>query len=130
MLKTNSKKAQENVRKYIVENFGADYCTECGYADFSDREPSLENFADIADGIQNAVFHEKVKHDKRRMFERDLFEEWTQGLPSALECEYYYKSAIEILGDILEETEEERNRFDEIDAEKLLTKLIYREIYR
>ena len=54
---------------------------------------------------------------------------WCQGLPSVIDtCYYYNRSAVEDLGDILEETEEERNRYTEQDAERLLSCLIYREI--
>jgi hypothetical protein len=50
-------------------------------------------------------------------------------LPSVINTLYYYnRSAITDLGDILEETEDERNRYTESQAEKLLTKLIYRTI--
>lgn len=128
MLRTNSKKARANVKQYIVDNFDSEYCFECGYTD-KEIAPSVDNLGEIAEAIKEAVYNEKIKHDKRRMTPYLYFVEWTQGLPSALECGYYYKSAVEILGDILEETEEERNRFSEMEAESLLTKLIHREIY-
>lgn len=50
------------------------------------------------------------------------------GLPSFLGTyKYYYSgSAIDVLGDILEQTEEERNRYTEAEAEKCMTYLLYR----
>lgn len=43
-------------------------------------------------------------------------------------CYYYNRSAVDDLGAILEETEEEKARFTEQEAEQLLTDLIYREL--
>jgi len=37
---------------------------------------------------------------------------------------------VNILGDILEETEAERNRFNEDKAAEMMTKLIYREVMK
>ena len=115
MLRSNSKKAIENSREYIVSHFDP-----CGY-DF---------VGDETDFITAATFiYEKVKHDKRRMSEQALFFEWCSGLPSVIDtCYYYNRSAITDLGIILEETEEETVKFTESQAEERLTWLIYREI--
>ena len=78
------------------------------------------------------VYTEKIKLDRRpNMTLFDYFEEWASGLPSFLDCDYYYHlTAVKILGDILEETEEERRNYDEQRAEKRLTQLLFREIYK
>ena len=120
MLKTNSKKAVENIRLYIINHFDS-----CGY-DFNE---DTNNFKDVATFIYKCFIDEKVKHDKRRMSEQSLFFEWCSGLPSILDtCYYYNRSAIDDLGEILEETETEKARFTEQQAEERLTYLIYREI--
>ena len=55
------------------------------------------------------------------------FVDWAQGLPSVLDtCYFYNRSAVDDLGDILEETQEERNKHTETDAEQCLTRLIYK----
>ena len=120
MLKTNSKKAIENIRVYVVERFAP-----CGY-DFAGDE---NDFASVAKFIYECFVDEKVKHDKRRMTEQSLFFEWCSGLPSILDtCYYYNRSAVDDLAAILEETENEKARFTERQAEERLTYLIYREI--
>ena len=120
MLKTNSKKAIENIRVFIIERFDS-----CGY-EFDGNE---SNFTEVAQFIYNCFVDEKVKYDKRRMTEQSLFFEWCSGLPSILDtCYYYNRSAVDDLAVILEETEAEKARFTEAQAEERLTYLIYREI--
>lgn len=120
MLRSNSKKAIENSREYIVSHFDP-----CGY-DFVGDET---DFITAATFIYECFVDEKVKHDKRRMSEQALFFEWCSGLPSVIDtCYYYNRSAITDLGIILEETEEETVKFTESQAEERLTWLIYREI--
>ena len=120
MLKTNSKKAVENIKSYIVYNFDP-----CGY-DFTGDET---NFKDVAEYIYKCFVDEKIKFDKRRMTEQSLFFEWCSGLPSILDtCYYYNRSAVDDLAVILEETDEEKARYSEAQAEERLTYLIYREI--
>lgn len=122
MLKTNSKQARENIKKYIINNF------ECmDYLEEGEKEP--ETFQEIAMYIYETFYSEKIKHDKRRLSEYEYFIEWCQGLPSVLDtCYYYNRSAVEDLGNILEETQEERKKYDESQAEIKLTYLIYREL--
>ena len=43
---------------------------------------------------------------------------------------YYNRSAVDDLAGILEETDAEKARYNEQDAEKLLTSLIYRELMK
>lgn len=57
------------------------------------------------------------------------FADWCADLPSVLDtCYYYNRSAVDDLGAILEETDEEKARYTEEQAEKTLTMLIYREL--
>lgn len=59
------------------------------------------------------------------------FRDWAQGLPSALDtCYYYNRSAVDDLGTILEQTESEKSRYTEAEAENLLTIMIYCELTR
>lgn len=124
MLKTNSKKAIENIKKYIVDHFD---CS--GY----DLEKEPETFPEIARFILNTCAEEK-RYSVRRYFDnmtpsQETFIDWAQGLPGVLDtCYYYNRSAVKDLGDILEETETERNKFSEQDAERMLSCLIYREL--
>ena len=58
-----------------------------------------------------------------------IFEDWARGLALGnLFCYYYNRSAKDDLGKILEESEEEKAKYTEQEAEELLTRLIYREM--
>lgn len=120
MLRTNCKKAIENIRKYIIDNFD-----NSGY-----ELPTASDFSEVAKQIYNTFYSEVGKYnEKRRMSRQESFAEWCSGLPSILDCCYYYnRSAIDDLKVILEETNEEANKYTEEKAENLLTNLIYREI--
>lgn len=124
MLRTNSKQARANIRAYIVENFTSDAYSPA-YDDID-----TANFPAVA-GVIYHVFKDETRYDKRRLTERDLFAWWASGLPSIIDtCYYYNRSAVADLGDILDESQEERNRYTEAEAEAMLTYLIYREILK
>ena len=127
MLKTNSKQAIENIKKYIVENFNADY--------FDDEESAgivatVDNFKQIATLIYNDFKQAKGwEVDRFRCSYQTAFIDWCQGLPSVLDtCYYYNRSAVEDVKNILQETDAEASKYSEEEAEKLLTCLIFREI--
>lgn len=118
--RTNSKQARQNVRAYTMANFdGSSYDIETPstYKEtaavvlsiFRDEMPALGSYA--------------------RMSEGQRFEVWAKGLPSVFDtCYYYNRSAVDDLGAILNETDEEKNQYSEEQAAKLLTALIYREL--
>lgn len=123
MLKTNSKKAAENIRNYIMDNFTPE--------NYTDNPP--QEFEQIAAFILDCFRSEKyyLPEDFRYYHndEKAAFADWCAGLPSVLDCCYFYnRSAVDDLGAILEETNEEKARFTEAQAEKMLTVLIYREL--
>lgn len=123
MLKTNSKKAVENIRNYIIDNFTAE--------NYTDTPPT--EWHEIATFIYNTFRSEKwnCKADFQyyRNNEWKAFLDWCSGLPSVLDtCYFYNRSAVEDLGNILEETATERKQYEESMAENLLTMLIYNEI--
>ena len=124
MLKTNSKKVIENIKNYIVNNF--DFTNYEGYT--NEEEPTT--FEGIAKFIYKCFIEEKRYNDGYKHYtEQQVFLDWCSGLPSVIDtCYFYNRSAIEDLAVILEETEEEKEKYSESDAEKLLTNLIYREI--
>lgn len=116
MLKTNTKKARENIRAYILANFTPYDGDEVG-----------ADFPEVAEYILRVCRTEKQY--SRYSSALAMFTDWAQGLPSVLDtCYYYNRSAVDDLGGILEETQAERERFTETQAENLLTRLIFREI--
>lgn len=120
MLRTNTKKARENVRAYIVNSFTPE--------NYTDTPP--QEWPEIAAFILDTFRTEKPGIGAyARMTEQERFTDWASGLPSVIDCGYYYnRSAVDDLGAILEETEAEKARYDEPKAENLLTYLIYREL--
>lgn len=119
MLKTNSKQAKENIKKYIMEHFEP-YDTD---EELMEDKP----FNEVCKYILNTVNTEKRYN--RSSSEYETFKDWCQGLPHVLDtCYYYNRSAVKDLMIILEETEEEAEKYTESQAEELLTKLLYREI--
>ena len=85
----------------------------------------------MAQNIIGAFYKEKVEHDNRRLTGQEYFLEWMAGLPSIIYTGYYlHESAVEILGDMLEETPAERKRYTEAQAQDMLSKLIYRELVK
>lgn len=124
-VKTSSKRAIENVRKYIMDGFdGSSY----GWED-------AESFEEIAQCIMTAFYVERAKPlvEDTPYFKsyQDAFIDWCAGLPSIIDtCYYYDRSAIADLGDILDQTIAERERFSEQQAEDTLSYLIFREVLK
>ena len=120
MLKSNSKKAKENIKNYIINNFD--------YSSYEDEQnPAPTEYKDICTCIYNTMQEEKRYN--RSINDYMTFEDWCRGLPSILDtCYYYNRSAIEDLMQILEETVEEAYKYTERQAEERLTQLLFREI--
>ena len=120
-IRTNSKVARASIRNYIKE------CYE-SWDDAKENASFGQMSRDIMDDFE---YYCKGRRPVYNM--QEYFEEWVAGLPSSNIGDFYqrtYSNAIDILGDILQETEEERNRFTYEQAEHLLTSLIYRELLK
>lgn len=117
MLRTNSKRVIEKVRKYIINGIDHEYFG-------LEADPDFKTACKL---ILTACENEKryIKYNNR--FE--MFKDWAQGLPSAFNTLYYYNvSAVDMLGAWLEETESEKAKYSESEAEEMITRLIYREL--
>ena len=129
MLRTNSKKATENIRKYIMEDF--EYLQE--RADYRNMKLD-ENNVDQVLALAWSIFKEEKSGELNRyrgINEYQVFKDWASGLALGnLFCYYYNRSAVEDLGNILEESTAEKAKYKEENAEELLTRLIYREMNR
>lgn len=129
MLRTNSKKAMENIRKEITDSYEA--ANE--YYTFEGREAKT-NFNDICSDILEAFRIEKLENDcyyiAGRASKSEMFTDWMQGLPTAFPVadDIFLRSAVDFLGTVLEETEEEKNRYTDEKAEKLACSLLFREL--
>lgn len=140
MIKSNSKQAKQNIREYIVKHFdGTNYSPDFDYitqaqADMAAGRRNVDIFSMVAHAIAETFYSKKLHFDNRykagRITRYDMFEDWCSGLPSILDtCYYYNRSAVDDLAAILNETDDEKSKYSESQAEKRLTQLIYREIY-
>lgn len=121
MLKTNSKKAAENIRAYIMNGFKPENYTDNPPEDF----PEIARFILATFKSEKYNTHEDFQYYRNSEFA--AFIDWCAGLCGVLDtCYYYNRSAVDDLGTVLEETDEEKARYTEEQAEKMLTMLIYR----
>lgn len=125
MLKTNSKKARENIQQYIIDNFTPENYTN----------EAITGFENVATFILNTFRSEKYSckedHQYYKNNESLAFVDWCAGLSSLLDtCYYYNRSAVADVARILEQDENESKKYSESESEKLLTMLIYRELKR
>ena len=117
MLRTNSKKVIEKVRSYIINGVDHEYFG-------LEADPDFNTACKL---ILTACENEKRYSRSRSGFE--TFKDWAQGLPSAFNTLYYYNvSAVDMLGAWLEESESEKSKYNESEAEEMITRLIYREL--
>ena len=134
MLKANSKKAHENITRYILE-WMFDEIEERN--DWNKRENIPERYDPnspvdvcgfILDDFVRVRGHE-IKRTARPV--ADIFHDYGGGLPlGGLFCYRYNREAKNDLGELLEENQAERDRFTEEQAEKMLSHLIFRECER
>lgn len=127
MLKTNCKIVRDRIRAFILSAENIE--------EFAPEGTPNETYSDKARAIYADFMSyyngDNRNHGRNPRSYQEAFEEWAAGLPAILDTRYYYNvSAVDLLGDMLEETAEERAKYDESDAEHLLTYLIFREISR
>lgn len=128
MIKTNTKQAKEAIKNYILGAYDAS-----GY-DPDTVEAMAETFEEIARVLLSETKRVNgcdvgKKFGGKWYTWQDAFIDWSKGLPSIFDTSYHCGAcAVDLLGDMLEETEEERNRYTEEQAEDMLDRLIFREI--
>ena len=123
MLRTNSKELKNKINNYIIDNFYND--------DFKGNDDDIN---EIKEFIKNKFISEKLTPNYKNYYKTtyEAFKSWAQGLPSIALFDYYYNNyymMVDIVGDLLEQTKKERNKYDNEQASELLTKLIYKEIF-
>ena len=119
MLRTNSKKAKQNIKNHIMDVFN-DYVTDCG----SYPENAAATLADAAAVIfQDVKRVLNIKHNN--YVSQADFTRYAAMLPGYVETFY---NAWDALKTILEETDAEAARYTNADAEKVLTAIVYREL--
>lgn len=124
-MRTNSKKAKEKIKKYLFNELFDDE----GYDHMEFKKEKYLNEKEKALLILE-IFYKEMQYTKKEDFNFRNFENYLRGLPTIIQSAdyYYHNSAVDILGDILEETPETKNKYNELQAEKLLSYLIFKEI--
>lgn len=131
MLRTNSKKAKENIRIWILANYTPEDYANAFQTETGEYIP--ENFPAVSASIMD-VFHKEKGVDVRRYGLEIAFTDWMQGLPSILKTlSLLGWEVAEILGGWLEETAEEKEAYSKKDetgekAMKTALHLVFREI--
>ena len=117
MLRSNSKAVVAKIRQYIVDGINPDYL---GLAEEPDFPEACKL---ILQACEDEKFYNRIRSGL------DTFRDWAQGLPSAFNTMYYYNvSALDLLADWLEESESEKSKYNESEAEEMITRLVYREL--
>ena len=129
MRKLNCKEVNEALKKEIMDN----YENAEEYYTFDGAEMKTE-YNDICKDIMEAFKREKLDNDLRykagKMSRQDLFVDWMQGLPTAFPVadDIFLGSAAEWLGNILDETETEKQKYSDSKAERTSCLILYREL--
>lgn len=121
MIKSNSLTARNNIKKFILNNFN-----------FEDHPEVKKDFNEVKTVILKSFNNYISESDKTRPLS-SVFYDWGSGLPNVLSFDDVFlgcDAAINVLGDILEETESEKKKYTESEAEKTLCNLIYRELVK
>lgn len=118
MLKTNSKKAIKNLKIYIMDSWNIEEGEE--------TRTWTETKEDIQESFTIEAYNSKYQRQQNR---QEAFIEWLQGLPRGL-GDHVLCRGQETLGQILEQTEQERQQYEEMESQKRLSYLIYREVFK
>ena len=117
MLRSTNKAVINKIRAYIVDGVDHEYFG-------LETDPDFNTACKL---ILQACQNEKRYCTYRSAYE--MFKDWAQGLPTAFNtCYYYNVSAVDLLADWLEETDKEKEKFEERAAEEKITWLLYREL--
>lgn len=129
MRKLNCKEVNEALKNEIMDS----YESAEEYYTYDGAEMKTE-YNDICKDILKMFECEKLNGDLRykasNMSKRDLFVEWMSGLPSSfpVSCDIFLGSAAEWLGNILDETETEKQKYSDSKAERISCLILYREL--
>ncbi len=116
MLRSTNKAVINKIRQYIIDGVDHEYFE-------LEADPDFNTACKL---ILQACQNEKRYCRYNNDFE--MFKDWAQGLPTAFNTSYYNVSAVDLLADWLEETDKEKEKFEESAAEEKITWLIYREL--
>ena len=118
MLKTNSRKAREAVRAYVAEKTRGRDGAEA---------KTFEEAAAVIAGEWDAYKYPGLDRQSGHSL-AEAFRHFAAGLPNDLFDYLAAGDTVELVGDMLEQTEAERSKYSDSQACDLLTRLILREV--
>ena len=125
MRRTTTKEVKAIIKAFVMENYDG-----TGY-DEGTPEAEAQTFEEkarvILADVKRVKGYEVRRHNDYTW--QMAFADWCAGLPSLLDTSIYYcGSAVDLLGEWLDETEEEKAKYSETEAETMIDSLLYREI--
>lgn len=122
-LRTNSKQARAAVRQYILDAYNLEM--------LDNNKPETSDIKAAAQYYYNDFISWIYPGAIRVRSYQDAFFEYSSGMPGHIGDYFGFgRSAIDTLGDMLQQSETERNKYLNQDAEKVLCDLIYAEIIK
>jgi hypothetical protein len=124
MLKTNSKIFRNKVKQFIIDNYDS--------SNYDEGSP--EAMATTLPEIAKIIFAECKRVESyqlehyRSYTMQNAFDDWVRGLPTEFSCQFFLGIAVDVLGDMLEQTQAEREKYSQSQAEDLLIYVMYREL--
>ena len=117
MLRSTAKPVLDKIRAYIVDSVDLEYFG-------LDNAPDYKTACKLVlDACQNEKRY--IRYNNR--FE--MFHDWAQGLPTAFNTTYFYNvCAVDLLADWLQESDKEKAKYTEEQAEQKITWLLFREL--
>lgn len=146
MLKTNSKEVKNTIRAFIATGAidwaisANEYDKENGYEPMAEAveleklSSKGEENADVQKAAAALVwkcFQNDIEGDYRIGREplQEIFISWLRGLPGVVSSEdFLFSNAVDFMAGILQESEAEKAKYSESDAEELAAYLIWREV--
>lgn len=119
MLKTYSKKVSEKIRELIANR------TEDGNSEVKDFRKAVAIITQEWENFKNPNTAAYYDNDVYK-----AFKSFAYGLPNNLFDYIVRGDTVKLVGDILEQTEQERSKYSDSEACDLLTYFIYREIMK
>ena len=108
MLKTNSRQAKENLKAYIMASWNLE------------AEEQGRTWEETQEDIRNSFYFQAYSSEyERKQNRQEAFKNWLSGLPRGL-GDFFLCQAVEDLGNILEQTEAEKNKYTEDQASESL----------
>ena len=93
-----------------------------------EAEEQGRTWEETQEDIRNSFYFQAYSSEyERKQNRQEAFKNWLSGLPRGL-GDFFLCQAVEDLGNILEQTEAEKNKYTEDQASESLAYLIYREV--